>query len=159
MNIIMIASSYYPLSDVSTLRIHSYCKALADYGILVKVFVVYPPYHPYDGEFEGVHYSAFTQEYRSNNIFFRTFQRIKGAMSIASYIKLHDVKFILSYHDNLLTNLILKAILFCKCIKIPLVIDKTEYPYGYYKMNKIKRYLCKLPLKIYDGFIVISEDF
>lgn len=159
MKLILIASYYYPINDVSSLRIHSYCKALAQKGIMIKVLIVYPrDTEPFSaGVFEGVEYEiiANPQDYYSN-FFRRLYFRLFGIYSIIKNIIKLDISGVLSYHDSLFTNIFVK--LFTALKQIPFIIDKTEYPYGYYEMSKSRKWIEKVNLSMFDGFIVISRE-
>lgn len=160
MKIVLIASNYYPILDVSSIRIHSYCKALAELGIDITVLIVYPlKDHPKDivKRFEGVKYKFLMDwdEYICGKAK-KWNKRIKGLKKIKNFVDNNKVDVILSYHDNFLTNIFIKS--FVSTEKIPYIIDKTEYPYGYADMNLIKRIYTNLCLKFFDGFIVISDE-
>lgn len=158
MKIVLIASNYYPINDVSSIRIHSYCKALADSGVDITVLIVYN-YNDLslknNGEFEGVNY-RFVSQLNSKGLFAKLYSRISGLFNIRKEFLDRNVDYVLSYHDNLISNIFIKLCLLGK--RIPYIIDKTEYPYGYYKMNKFKRIITDLNLRLFDGFIVISNE-
>lgn len=158
MKIILIASYYFPIQDVSSLRIHSYCKAMAKKGIDIHVLMVYPALAecPDYGVFEGVRYSFLSDEKYYNGSFLnKLYFRFSGLNNIRKFIFTEKVDAVLSYHDNFLTNFFVK--LFTVLTSIPFVIDKTEYPYGYFQMSKMRQFMERLNLSLFDGFIVISN--
>ncbi|MEJ5104619.1 glycosyltransferase family 4 protein [Chryseobacterium sp. MYb328] len=158
MKIILIASYYFPIQDVSSLRIHSYCKALAKKGIDIHVLMVYPAHIecPDNGVFEGVNYSFLSdKKYYNGNILDKLYFRFSGLYHIKKFIFNKKAEVVLSYHDNILTNLFVK--LFTFLASIPFVIDKTEYPYGYFQMSRVRQLMERMNLSLFDGFIVISN--
>lgn len=159
MKLILIASYYYPIIDVSSLRIHSYCKALAEDGVVVTVLMVYPPESEFfeDGSFEGVNYVLLGDaKYYYGTFITKLYYRLSGIVKISRHIFLGDIDAVLSYHDNLFTNLCVRAFSIIK--KLPFIIDKTEYPYGYFHLSKSRKLLEKFNLSLFDGFIVISTE-
>ncbi|OCA69883.1 hypothetical protein BBH99_03590 [Chryseobacterium contaminans] len=158
MKIILIASYYFPIQDVSSLRIHSYCKALAKRGIDIHVLMVYPAHTecPENGIFEGVHYSFLSEKkYYYGNILDKLYFRFSGLNNIKKFIFNKKAEVVLSYHDNILTNFFVK--IFTLLASIPFVIDKTEYPYGYFQMSQFRQLMERINLSLFDGFIVISN--
>ncbi|MDP9960202.1 glycosyltransferase involved in cell wall biosynthesis [Chryseobacterium lathyri] len=163
MKIILIASYYFPIQDVSSLRIHSYCKAMAKKGMDIHVLMVYPALTECsdNGVFEGVKYSFLSdKKYYNGSLLNKLYFRLSGLNNIRKFIFTEKVDAVLSYHDNFLTNFFVK--LFTILASIPFVIDKTEYPYGYFQMSKMRQFVERLNLSLFDGFIVISttlKDF
>lgn len=158
MKIILIASYYFPIEDVSSLRIHSYCKALAKKGIDIHVLMVYPAHRecPDNGVFEGVNYSFLAdKKYYNGNILNKLYFRLSGLCNIKKFIFNKKAEVVLSYHDNIITNFFVK--IFTSLASIPFVIDKTEYPYGYFQMSKTRQLMERMNLSLFDGFIVISN--
>ncbi len=155
----MLASYYYPINDVSSLRIHSYCKALVQKGNEVTVLMIYPndSESSEKGNHEGVNYVLLGNPKHYNGHFLhKLYYRLLGIFKIGQYIFSKDFEAVLSYHDNLLTNIFTK--IFTTFTKIPFVIDKTEYPYGYFEMSQFKKWVQKFNLSLFDGFIVISNE-
>lgn len=159
MRFIMIASQYFPIEDVSSLRIHSYCKSLVNAGADLTVLIIYPSAKGItaNGIYDGVRYQFVSKDYYPDIKFFaKIYLRFKGLYYICQFINKENIEAVLSYHDNYLTNLVVR--LFTLFKSIPYIIDKTEYPYGYFKMTNFQKFLTYLNLKLFSGFIVISKE-
>ncbi|KAF5039732.1 Glycosyl transferases group 1 [anaerobic digester metagenome] len=155
----MIASQYFPIKDVSSLRIHSYCKSLVKHGVDIKVLVIYPSQENISliGNFEGVNYQFLSNKKSyQKNVFSKFYSRFLGLLFIGKYIRRKKIDAVLSYHDNFLTNIFLKC--FTSLASIPYILDKTEYPYGYFRKSNFQKRIIKFNLKLFDGFIVISKE-
>jgi glycosyltransferase involved in cell wall biosynthesis len=155
----MLASNYYPINDVSSIRIHSYCKALVKVGVKVTVLIIYPSKLndlPNEGVFEGVHFKFITNgNLYLKGRFQKLYSRLSGLNTIRRLIRKERPEAILSYHDNLLSNLSLRLFL---DKKIPFIVDKTEYPYGYFSMSKFRKFITDWQLSLFSAFIVISKE-
>lgn len=159
MKILYIASYYYPINDVSSLRIHSYCKALAEYGNSVRVLTVYPANKNAirNGVTDGVEFSLLGKPEQYYGSFLSKIRyRIRGITEICRQILREDHMVVLSYHDNFLTNFFVKIATTLKGIQF--IMDRTEYPYGYSTMSGFRKLLEKINLSLFDGFIVISKE-
>ncbi|WP_185218496.1 glycosyltransferase family 4 protein [Sphingobacterium mizutaii] len=160
MKLILVASNYFPMNDVSSLRIHSYCKALAKKGIDITILIVYGQKGFQKSQIyvnEGVKFQ-FLENYisPSKGKFSKFFRRISGFLTIHSFIRTHGINAVLTYHDNFFSNIFIRMILINS--SIPYIIDKTEYPYGYKMMSQFKKKWTHLNLRLFDGFIVISDE-
>lgn len=159
MKIMMLASNYYPINDVSSIRIHSYCKALVKVGVKVTVLIIYPSKLndlPNEGVFEGVHFKFITNgNLYVKGKFQKLYSRLSGLNTIRRLIRKERPEAILSYHDNLLSNLSLRLFL---NKRIPFIVDKTEYPYGYFSMSKFRKFITDWQLSLFSAFIVISKE-
>ncbi|OOG64240.1 hypothetical protein B0E44_16300 [Flavobacterium sp. A45] len=159
MRFIMIASQYFPIEDVSSLRIHSYCKSLVNAGADLTVLIIYPSPKGVNlnGIHEGVRYEFVSKDYRPGiNFLAKMYLRFKGLYFICRFISEQNIEGVLSYHDNFLTNFIVRF--FTRIKSIPYIIDKTEYPYGYFKQTSFEKLFTHLNLKLFSGFIVISNE-
>ncbi len=133
---------------------------MADKGVSVNVQIIYPENKAYEnktGNFEGVNYE-FLGNYEDyyGGVFSKIKNRFLGLYRIGDFIFKKRIDVVVTYHDNWLTNLYVALI--TKLLTIPFILDKTEYPYGYFKMSKFRRLLENFNLKLFDGFIVISNE-
>ncbi|ANH80935.1 hypothetical protein A8C56_08015 [Niabella ginsenosidivorans] len=159
MKFAMIASHYVPIRDASSLRIHSYCKSLAEAGHQVSVLIVYPSLTdiPKSGNFEGVNYHYISpKSYYTRNILYKFFYRLSGLLFIRKFTRKNKIDAILSYHDNILTNCFLKF--FVSFTSVPYIIDKTEYPYGYFNKSWLQKKIIDFNLRLFSGIIVITKE-
>ena len=154
----------YPKGNVSTIRIHSYCKSLAKKGYFVKILLLAPCKEAAvndqkNGVYEGVHYQYLTDvTWKDSNIsiYVKIFYYILGLMKSLKYFKEDGISCLLSYHNNPLSNVFYWGV--SRLLSIPFVLDKTEYPRGYQKRSKVIEKIDRFFLKFYDGFIVISNE-
>lgn len=154
----------YPKGNVSTIRIHSYCKSLAKKGHFVKVLLLAPCKEASvnsqrNGVYEGVHYQYLTDITWKNNdtsIFVKFFYYVLGLIKSLRYLKEDRISCLLSYHNNPLSNVFYWVV--SRLLSIPFILDKTEYPHGYQKRSKVIEKIDRFFLRFYDGFIVISNE-
>lgn len=153
----------YPFDgEASTIRIHSYCKALVCHGNYVKVFILTPltqnNTNVASGVFEGVEFeylyglkwNTHTSKIAKYFIYIRSLFKITQIL----YKKKMDVIF--SYHTELFFDLIF--FLYRKINFVPVVLDETEYPFHYKTMSKISRFIIRRRLSLYSGIITISKE-
>lgn len=154
----------YPKGNVSTIRIHSYCKSLAKNGYFVKVLLLAPckeaaVNEERNGIHEGVHYQYLTDitwGKKNVSIFTKASYYILGLIKSLKYLKKDKISCLLSYHNNPISNVFYWIV--SRILQIPFVLDKTEYPRGYQENSKIIEKIDRFFLKCYDGFIVISSE-
>lgn len=152
----------YPEGEASTVRIHSYCKALADYGCFVKIYILTPLTHNNNietmGVYENVHFEYIfgvkwvdgISKIGKIGVYIRSLFRLRKK------IVADNINCILTYHDELCFNIVMK--LYANIYKIPFIIDKTEYPYHFFEKNWIQKKLAICQFSLYDGIIAISKE-
>lgn len=154
----------FPIGNVSTLRILSYCKALAKKNIPIKVLIIAPTKEAAinkmkTGCVDGVEYEYMTNITWSNDnppIIIKLCYYIFGLIKSIYILRRDKINCLLSYHDELIANCM--YMFTCKIMKILFVIDKTEYPSNYFRVNKFHTKLIKFRLKMFDKFIVITKE-
>jgi glycosyltransferase involved in cell wall biosynthesis len=154
----------FPIGNVSSIRIMSYCKALAKEGVFVKVLLLAPTTEAAINEFksgnvDGVEYQYMTNiTWKNKNTpsYVKFFYYILGFFLSLKYLRQDKINCLLSYHNELFSNIFFR--IFTKIIGIPFIIDKTEYPNGYFKMPAFRKKIENFKLKMFDGFIVITNE-
>lgn len=164
LNILVIFLGPYPKGNVSTIRIHSYCKSLAKKGHFVKVLLIAPTTEAsvnkeLEGLFEGVHYKYMTDitwKKKNPSKLEKVYYYLLGIIKSIGHITNDQTNYLLSYHNEPISNVLYW--LTTRKLEIPFVLDKTEYPKSYQEKSKVRHFIDKLFLKVFDGFIVISEE-
>lgn len=154
----------YPRGNVSTMRIHSYSKALVHAGHNVKVYVVAPTKEAAinpdrRGYFEGVEYEYVTKITWSKNqsLFIKKlFFYVVGLFRTCAKLHAEKADYIISYHDQPVANLWIGF--FAKIYKLPFVLDRTEYPTNWNSMNVARRWIVVQSYRMYDGIITITKE-
>ncbi len=154
----MVFLGPFPIGNVSTLRISSYCKALVDKGYYVKVYILAPTTEAKInkeklGVNDGIEYEYLTKitwKNESTNFFVKIHYYIFGILKMCRYIFKDKLDILMTYHSEIVFNCFMA--LFSKIKKIPFVLDKTEYP------KKKKFFLEKLKLNFFDGIVTISKE-
>lgn len=154
----------FPLGNVSTIRILSYCEALVTYGYYVKVFIIAPTIegkinNSKKGRYNGVDYQYMTKTtWDGNNTFFiiKVFYYIFGLVKLFSLIVFGQFDKVLSYHDNLLFNLI--GGVFFRIFGKEFILDRTEYPSNWKAGSSLKRRALTIGLRQYTKIITITEE-
>jgi len=154
----------FPVGNVSSIRIMSYCKALAKEGAFVKVLLLAPTAEAAVNEFksgnvDGVEYQYMTDitwKNKDTTRYVKFFYYIRGVFISFKYLRQDKINCLLSYHNELFSNIFFR--IFTKIIGIPFIIDKTEYPNGYFKMSAFRKKIENFKLKMFDGFIVITNE-
>jgi glycosyltransferase involved in cell wall biosynthesis len=154
----------FPIGNVSTLRIMSYCKALAKEGVFVKVLILAPTKEAEinenkKGNIDGVEYEYVTKitwKRKKTPSYLKYLYYIYGIFKCLTILHKNKINCLLSYHNELLSNIIYRT--YTKLKRIPFILDKTEYPNGYFKFSKTKKKLEHLKLKMFDGFILITHE-
>lgn len=153
----------YPHGNVSSIRIHSYCKALAKRGIFIKIILLAPCREASinterEGIYQGVHYKYMTKitwEKRPN-FFIKLIYYLTGLLKSIKEIRNTNTNCLLSYHSNFISNVFFWC--YTRFHNIPFIIDKTEYPYGYQSLNTLQKKFEIFKLLFFDGFITITKE-
>lgn len=153
----------YPYGDVTTVRMHSYCKALAQKGIEIKVYIPKPSKNNINlerkGIFEGVKYEYLTKPQwpKYAKSVFKYIYFIYGLLKIIRLLKKQRPNYILLYSaSNFFYGLYFYIL--SHLFSVPVFVDKTEYPYGYKNMNNIKKRIEIFKLHFFKGIITISNE-
>lgn len=154
----MVFLGPYPIGNVSTLRISSYCKALVDKGYNVKVYILAPTAEAKINEKrlgvdDGVEYEYLTKitwDKENTSFFIKINYYLFGIFKMCRYIFKDKIDVLMSYHSEIVFNCFVAV--FTKIKKIPFVLDKTEYP------RKKNNFWEKVKLKCFDGIITISKE-
>ncbi len=154
----------FPIGNVSSIRIMSYCKALAKKGVFIKVLLLAPTREArvneeVSGVFEGVHYQYMTKitwENANVSVFIKVYYYLLGLLKSLKYIRNDRINCLLSYHSNFLSDFFYWML--TRFLSIPFILDKTEYPHGYTKMSAFSKKIARIKLLFYDGFIVITKE-
>jgi glycosyltransferase involved in cell wall biosynthesis len=154
----------FPVGNVSTLRIMSYCKALAKKDIFIKVLLIAPTAEASVNNFrrgnvDGVEYqyiSEITWKKANTANYIKMFYYIIGLFKSIKYIKEDNINCLLSYRSELLSNVFYRVL--TRILGIPFILDKTEYPNSYFKLHPYKRKLEDFKLRMYDGLITITTE-
>lgn len=157
MRITYLASHFYPIRDASTRRIHSYTKSFVEHGNDVIVIVSYPQKNNNEGVVDGIRYQCFTnRRYLSSGKIWRLLYRVMSIAKTLSYIKNCKPDVLMTYSDSFVVNM--SYAFLAKHLGINFIVEKTEYPYGYYKMNNTARLLALQKLKLYTKIVTISKE-
>lgn len=154
----------FPIGNVSTIRIMSYCKALAKKDVYVKVLLISPTTEAacnnyISGIVDGVEYQYITDiTWKKNNPFlgYKIYYYIVGLFKSVSYLKKDKINCLLSYHNEFVSNLFYWIV--TRFMSMPFILDKTEYPSGYNSSFFLKRMYEISKLKFYDGQITITQE-
>lgn len=154
----------FPIGNVSSLRIMSYCKALAHSGVFVKVLLLAPTTESavnrhIKGEIDGIQYeylNGITWKKANPSKFTKLLAYLIGLYRALIQIKRNKINCVLSYHDEFLSTSFFWVV--TKILGLPFIIDKTEYPQHYFKSRKIKRAFVNFRLTAYDAFITITKE-
>lgn len=160
----MIFMGPFPLGNVSTIRIMSYCKALVKEGVYVKVYIISPTTEAAinknkKGTVDGVDFEYvvdITWKKQSPSHFYKLCYYIKGLILSLFVLRKDKINCLLTYHDEIISNLLYRV--FCSFTSIPFVIDKTEYPKGVFGVSRLKKQYVKLRLRLFDGVITITNE-
>jgi glycosyltransferase involved in cell wall biosynthesis len=154
----------FPIGNVSSIRILSYCKALVEKGCYVKVLLIAPTTEAScnrytSGIIDGVHYEYMTRVTWKNintPFFVKIFYYIIGLFKSVHILIKEDINCLLSYHDMFISN----VFYFCisRFLRIPFVLDKTEYPENYFDKSWLNKKVINFSLGLYDGIITITEE-
>jgi glycosyltransferase involved in cell wall biosynthesis len=164
LRIALIFLGPFPVGNVSSLRIMSYCKALVQSGVFIKVLIVAPTTEAAVnkqkiGTVDGVHYeylNGITWKNSKPSKVTKLLAYVLGLFKAFHYIKKNRVNCLLSYHDEWLCTSFFGVV--TKFMRIPFIIDKTEYPAHYFKFGKVKKITTDFRLRIYDGFITLTKE-
>lgn len=161
--IAMLCMLPYPFDgEASSIRIHSYCKSLASRGNYVKVFILTPltqnNTNVASGFFEGVEFEyLYGLKWKANTTKFeKYFIYIRSMIKIVKILRRERMDVVFSYHTELFFDLTLY--LYKTIASVPVVLDKTEYPFHYKAMNKISRLMIRKRLSLYSGIMTISKE-
>jgi glycosyltransferase involved in cell wall biosynthesis len=154
----MVFLGPFPIGNVSTLRINSYCKALVDKGYYVKVYILAPTTEAKInkerlGVDDGIEYEYLTKitwQKENTSFFIKINYYLFGILKMCRYIFKDKIDILMTYHSEIVFNCFMAV--FSKIKNIPFVLDKTEYPKKKYSI------LEKLKLKFFDGIITISKE-
>lgn len=154
----------FPIGNVSSIRIMSYCKALVKRGVSVTVLLIAPTAEAAcnensEGEVDGVLYKYMTKVTwdRSNTPYLiKLLYYLIGLLKSISFVQKSRVNCLLSYHDEFFSNVFFKCL--TKLLSIPYIIDKTEYPQGYFNKSTLGKRIVHLRMKLFDGYIVITKE-
>lgn len=154
----MVFLGPFPIGNVSTLRIGSYCKALVDNGYYVKVYILAPTAEAKInkkrlGVYDGIEYEYLTKitwQKENTSFIVKIIYYLFGILKMCRYMFKDKIDILMTYHSETLFNCFIAV--FTKIKNIPFVLDKTEYP-----RNK-DFILEKLKLKCFDGIITISKE-
>ena len=154
----------FPVGNVSTLRILSYCKALANKGVFVKVLIIAPTTEAQVnkdrfGSIDGVEYQYMTGiTWRKLGKFrlIKYLYYIIGLLISLKYLNKDRINCVLSYHDELVSNVFYRV--FASLFSIPYILDKTEYPKDRSSKSKFRREVARYRLKLFSGIITITSE-
>jgi len=154
----------YPQGNVSTLRIHSYCRALVRSGYFVKVYLIAPSNdaavnNDKKGVYEGVQYEYVTKiTWSSQNptLLIKVFYYLYGIGKTMVLLRKDKIHILLSYHTQLLSNLCFWF--FSRIRKNPFILDKTEFPSSFSKSENFWSKILLFEYKLFDGIVVISQE-
>lgn len=153
----------FPIGNVSTLRYSSYLRSLASKGVFTKVYIFAPTAtakfnSKSIGKYKGVFYEylqGITWK-RKAGIFIKGYYYLRGLFLALNQIHKDRITHLIIYHQELFSYFVF--LLFAHITGIKLIADKSEYPYGYRQMSLLKKRITHLSLKIFDGFIVMTND-
>lgn len=160
----LVSMNPFPLGNVATMRYSSYCRALAKRGHHVKVYIPAPSKTALAnlrprGSFEGVEFEYMYRKigWDKRPAFFLTFfYYFFGLLKVFYKLRSERVDLVILYANDLLSYIVFG--IFSSVFSIPLVTDKSEYPYGYHKMGRVGKFFEKIKQKIFDGFIVMTDE-
>lgn len=159
----LITMAPFPLGNVSTIRYTSYLKSLLKSGVIPYVFIVSPSHMArYNsskyGIYEGINYRYMTKVSWKKNLSFtiKVTYYIIGLFKSIYYLKKNKIDCVILYHQETFAYYFYWIVL--KILSIAYVADKSEYPYGFFKMSSLKRKMEIMKLKVFDGFIVMTHE-
>ncbi len=160
----LITMAPFPKGNVSTIRFSSYLRLVAEAGADVHIFIVSPTKmaavnHSVEGVHDNMHYKYMTRiTWRNNanpNIVVKLAYYVCGIFKSMHYLRKYKINCIILYHQD--TFAYLAYWLFCKIFAVAYLTDKSELPYGYYKMSSMRQKFHRWQLKVFDGFIVMTK--
>lgn len=154
----MVFLGPFPIGNVSTLRISSYCRALVNKGYFVKVYILAPTAEAKInkerlGVDEGVEYEYLTKitwDKQNTSFIIKIIYYLFGILKMCRYIFKDNMDILMTYHSEIIFNSFIRFFTIIK--KIPFVLDKTEYP------RRKDYFLERLKLKFFNGIITISRE-
>lgn len=165
MRIALITSNPFPIGNVSTNRLTTYCKSIAEKGIFVKVLILHPSKseeakcNASSGTYKNISYQNLANyAYWS----YKTYSIKKIATIIISLfrsikaLRKDQIDTIIIVQDNFLIYFFYW--LFSSIYRIKLILERNEYPFGYVNYNKIERYFQNIKYKFFDGFIIMTKE-
>jgi len=164
LNISVVFLGPFPIGNVSTVRIISYCKAFVKKGHFVKVFIIAPTDEAKQnklkcGVVDGVHFqyvSRITWRGEKTNFIVKILYYLWGIFKLPFLLYKIKNDVIITYHSEIFFNIIVK--LYCLVFYIPLVLDKTEYPKNFFNRNRLFKIYEKTKLIFFDKIITISKE-
>lgn len=160
----LVTLNPFPIGNVSTVRYSSYCKAIAKTGAFAKVYIVAPsktaaPNKNISGLEYGVLYEYVCKKisWEEDPSFFKKFfYYIFGLFRTALQLRRDKVNCVLLYSSDVVSYVFfwLYSFFYPFC----LVTDKSEYPYGYASMGRFGQFFQRLKLKVFDGFVVMTNE-
>ena len=162
--IALVSLNPFPIGNVATVRYSSYCKAIAKKGIFVKIYVLAPsktaaPNKQTKGVEDGILY-----QYMSNKTTWtgevgqltKGLCYINGLLKSVRQIRQDKINCIILYSSDFSSYLFYWS--FTRLFSIPLITDKSEYPYRYAQLSNFKKKIARLKLKVFDGFIIMTNE-
>jgi glycosyltransferase involved in cell wall biosynthesis len=153
----------FPVGNASTLRVFSYCKAMAKLGHKVKVFILAPTKEAainsvHSGNYQGVDFENVTSITWSTppSSLKKFAYYLYGIFKTILLIHKGGYNSILTYHNTLFLAFIIR--IYSSIRMIPFVIDKTEYPYYYRTSGKLGKFIREINLKFFSGIITITKE-
>lgn len=159
----LISLNPFPIGNVGTIRYSTYLKAMAKKGYFVKVLIPAPsrtaaPNKNKSGIHDEVHYQYMSEItwVKYPNTFIKIYYLILGMIRSVKYIRKDKINCIILYGDSGLFSFFYWII--TRIFAIAYIVDKSEYPYGYSKMSTIKKRIVTLKYRLFDGFIIMTEE-
>ena len=162
--IALVSLSPFPIGNVATVRYSSYCKAIAKKGIFVKVYVLAPSKTAAPNKYTKGIEDRVIYQYMSNKTTWtdkvsqttKGLYYIKGLIKSAIQIRQDKISCIILCSSDSLSYLFYWV--FTRIFSIPLITDQSEYPYGYEYLGNFKKKIVRLKLKVFDGFIIMTNE-
>lgn len=162
--IALVSMNPFPVGNVSTIRYSSYCRALSENGYFVKVYIPAPsktasPNKTSQGVERGVHFEYMYKNtaWKRRPIFpVAVLIYFLGLVKVLFKLRSDRINLVILYSNDALSYILL--FVFSFLFSVPVVTDKSEYPYGYHRMGSFGRMWEHLKLKVFDGFVVMTNE-
>lgn len=160
----VITMAPFPKGNVSTLRYTSYLLSLVKKNVYAMVLVYCPTLmakhiHSLCGSYKGIKYQYATKATwdKFSPMFVKAFYLFIGLFKSIRYLKTNKINVLILYGEN---PFIVNAFYYivCKIENIKYLGDRSEYPSLSVRRSKIKSWIYKKKIGLFDGMIVMTHE-
>ncbi|MDT8421233.1 MAG: glycosyltransferase [Desulfuromonadales bacterium] len=166
LRVALISRTPFPVGPVSTIRYSTYCKAFARYGVYTKVYVLHPSksleaklHKETVGVFDEIEFeyiSSSTYWSESLSVYIKQIIYLINVIKSLFSLKRDNISVIILYHHDLYSVLVYRV--FCSIFRINFITDKTEYPYFFKSYGRLKKFIKKIELSMFDRYLVMTRE-